>query len=223
MDSRGDGRIVHFKKPIISSSYVAFIDVLGFSHRIEDDFTGALDAYSELLDNLEFLNSLPQISLRIYSDAILVSSHELLPLVKAVHALNMLTLSANCLVRGGIGYGLHAEQESGANTFVVSQALSRAVHVEKQIKRPCVGLHNSVSVPDIFWLGDADTFLRPLLFFEGITLVNPFNLMWGESARHRVEMMREQDPEHREKHDWFLRLYDAVRMRTTLVPPQYVT
>ena len=208
-----------FGQPSVSSAYVAFIDVLGFSHRIEHDFTGTLEAYRQLLHGIAFLDPPSTVSLRIYSDALLVSSSDLLPLVKAIHALNMLTLVGDCLVRGGIGYGLHAEQQSGTNTFVVSQALSRAVETEKRIRRPCVALHDSVSIPEFFWLGDADTFLRPLLFFDGIALVNPFNIMWGVSAGHRVEMMREQYPEHREKYDWFLRLYDAVRNREVLVPP----
>jgi len=224
MESRDSGgQNEPFGQPSVSSAYVAFIDVLGFSHRIENDFAGALDAYRQLLHNVDILNPPSTVSLRIYSDALLVSSSELLPLVKAIHTLNFLTLVGDCLVRGGIGYGLHAEQESGTNTFVVSQALSRAVETEKQIRRPCVALHDSVSIPEFFWLNDADTFLRPLLFFDGIALVNPFSIMWGVSAGHRVEMMREQYPEHREKYDWFLRLYEAVRNREALVPPRYAT
>lgn len=219
MEPIEDSKIKPFEQPNVGTAYVAFLDVLGFSQRIENDFNEALDAYRELLRNVEIFKPSSSLSLRIYSDAILVSSPELVPVVKAVHTLNMLTLFGNCLIRGGIGYGLHAEEESGANTFVVSQALSRAVEVEKRIKRPCVGLHTSVNVPDIFWLGDADNYIRPLLFFDGIILVNPFNIMWGVSARHRVAMMREEYPEHREKYDWFLSLYDAVSGGENLVPP----
>ena len=218
MEPIGKSIIKPFEHPNVGTAYVAFLDVLGFSQRIENGFDEALGAYRELLRNVEMFEPSSSISLRVYSDAILVSSPELVPVIKAVHTLNMLTLFGSCLVRGGIGYGLHAEEESGANTFVVSQALSRAVEVEKRIRRPCVGLHASVDMPDIFWLNDADNYLRPLLFFDGIVLVNPFNIGWGVSARHRVAMMRDEYPEHSEKYDWFLRLYDAVSSGENLVP-----
>jgi hypothetical protein len=222
MESREDAKGEPFEDANISVAYVAVIDVLGFGRQIEDDFTTALDTYRKILHGVEILEG-HDISLSIYSDTILVSSQNFLPLVKTVQTLYMVTLFANCLMRGGIGYGLHVDQESGANTFVVSQALNRAMEVEKQIKYPCVTLHSSVSVPDIFWLEEADTLLRPLLYFEKITLVNPFNAMWGVSARNRVEKMSEQYPEHREKYDWFLRLHDAVMRREALVPPEYGT
>jgi hypothetical protein len=121
----------------------------------------------------------------------------------------MITLLQDCLIRGGIAFGKHIESTNDQDFIVVSQALVHAVAIEKSIRHPCVAIHSSVQLPD--WA--LDPRLHPLergvIRFEGIQMICPFNPLWGHSAMTRVAMLYEQHPEHAEKYDWFLRLYDA--------------
>lgn len=208
-----------------SDLYVGFVDVLGFSSRIEGDFDGAVATYRELLSRIRMMAPYQHkdVTIQVYSDSILLTSANLFPLTLTVQNLCFLTLSADCLVRGGIGFGRHAVQVTGQDTLVVSQALSRAVDMERRVGYPCVALHESVFLEDQVWVNNNDTFLRSILYFEGIRLVNPFSLVWGTSAQYRVQSMREAHPEHAENYDWFLRLFNAVIRRDirSLVPPEF--
>jgi hypothetical protein len=130
----------------------------------------------------------------------------------------MQTLFHDYLVRGGIGYGKHIEVSDKGNLYVVSQALVQAVEVEKIIKYPCVALHESVQVPADCWISEIENLYRGLLYFDGIRLVNPFNMAWGESAAIRVNMMLDECPEHRPKYEWFLKLFNAVMSDKPLIP-----
>ncbi len=205
-------------------TYVGFADILGFSHRIETDFHTAVDTYRVFLDRIRTIHDVhADVPVQIYSDSILLTSANLIHLAQAVQNLCFVALTADCLVRGGIGFGKHAVQIDGANTLVVSQALSRAVEMERRVRHPCVAFHESVILEDWVWVNDSDTFFRPILYFEGIRLVNPFSLFWGTSAQYKVQEMREAHPEHADKYDWFLRLFDAVSSRDiwSLVPPEF--
>ncbi len=62
--------------------------------------------------------------------------------------LSQRALAADCLVRGGIGFGKHAQQFDDGNLYFASEGLVHAVEVEHTVKHPCVALHDSVSVPD---------------------------------------------------------------------------
>jgi hypothetical protein len=95
--------------------------------------------------------------------------------------------------------------------------------MEKRIGHPCVALHDSVVLEDLVWLNDQDTFERPILYFDGIRLINPFTIFWGTSAQHRIRQMRDAHLEHSAKYDWLLRLFEAVSRRDiwSLVPPEF--
>jgi hypothetical protein len=51
-----------------------------------------------------------------------------------------------------------------------------------------------------------------------MTIVNPFNRYWGQSAGVRVMDLRRGHPEHSQKYDWFLSLYDDVSRNEILIP-----
>ncbi len=200
-----------FKDVNIENRFVAFVDILGFGQGIRNDFESVLDAYEYVLDSIYTVNDLhPDVSLRIYSDALLLTSTSLGRLIREVQSIQMHTLFNDCLVRGGIGYGKHIEVTDKSNLYVVSQALVQAVEIEKTIKYPCVALHESIEVPMRWWQPDIRNIFRGLLYFDGLRIVNPFNMMWGTSAATRVNMMLAHCPEHKQKYEWFLRLFDAV-------------
>jgi hypothetical protein len=127
----------------------------------------------------------------------------------------------NALIRGGIGFGKHVEVHEAGNAYVVSEALTRAVEVEKHIGYPCVGLHESVDVPSDWW--QLPNLARPIVHFEGLTFVNPFGAFWYRSAAGRVQVLKARYPDQHVKHDWFLRLYESFENDVALVPPEFTS
>jgi hypothetical protein len=200
------------------NQYVAFLDVLGFGALIRRDYTAALPLYAEFSKRVGMAPGVGAASVRIISDSIIVVGAELRHVVHTANQLCFAALSGDFLIRGGIAFGRHAEAQEEGNLLVVSEPLGRAVEVEKTVRHPCIALDSSVTVPLEAWRFKASSFSRPLLFFEGRWVVNPFSLMWGESAAHRVAAMKEQHPEHSEKYEWFLRLYEAVRSGAIVWP-----
>jgi hypothetical protein len=170
--------------------YVAFLDVLGFGALILRDYSAALKHYVEFSKVAGPGTEIGAASVRIISDSIIVVGAELRDVVHAANQLCQAALYADFLIRGGIAFGHHAEWQEDNNLFVVSEPLVHAVEVEKTVGHPCIALHSSVTVPPEAWRFKASSFERPLLFFEGRWIVNPFSLIWGTSAAHRVEMMK---------------------------------
>jgi hypothetical protein len=125
------------------------------------------------------------------------------------------------MLRGGVASGLHTEANSGQDTYVVSEPLTRAVALEKTVSNPCVALDDSIAVPDRWWPLDFPNVHRPILWFDGRRIVNPFHRYWYRSGQIRAFELRERSPSHSSKYDWFLRLYDAVGSNEPLIPPEY--
>lgn len=201
--------------------YVAFVDVLGFGTQVLNDFDGAFQAYREILNNWRWHYKFsPDVPARIYSDAILLTSSNLGQIIGAVVMLNMVTLMGDCLIRGGIGKGRHIEAVDGDNVYVVSEALTKAVQLEKSIGWPCVALCEDITIPRERWNLKHKNIQRGLLYFDNLTIVNPLNLSWGRSAQTRVCQLASAYPEHQSKYDWFLRLTEAIFSDVQLVPPE---
>jgi hypothetical protein len=209
------GQIKIFDRDKVSGQYCAFIDILGFGDATQNDLPAVLSKYEKLLESTEFLQSLgPKVRFSVYSDSFVLVSHELAPLIASAQSLVWLLLVEDCIVRGGIAYGDHAEGEKNGIRFIVSAGISKAAAIEKTIKWPCVAIHPDIEIPDEFWVQET----RPLLFFEGIRLVSPFTLYWFQSASLRVQKLAEQYPQHAGKYEWFLRLYEAAKA-DALIPP----
>lgn len=199
-----------FNSEQASNRYVAFVDILGFGRRVLDEFDTVLNVYRELLDRQPILKDRHKtVSIRIFSDAFVVTAETFQALIPVVVGLHMITLLQDCLIRGGIGFGKYVEARDERDFIVVSQGLVHAVSVEKSVRHPCVAIHPSVQLPE--WA--LDPRLHPLergvIRFDGIPMICPFNPLWGHSAMTRVAMLYEQHPEHAEKYDWFLKLYES--------------
>lgn len=203
-----------------TEQYVGLLDVLGWNRYVKTDFKRAVEVYDWILDNCDFVKGLTNVpSMRIFSDSILLVSSELSSIVAAANTLQYAALFQDCLLRGGIARGKHVELGSQAQLYVVSEALTHAATLEKEVKKPCIVLDPGI-VPRIPSpvLRTINPFQRLILFFDGLWIVNPFNIAWGVSAATRVTQLKERYPEHSDKYNWFLSLYDTVKSWGPLEP-----
>jgi len=205
-----------------TEQYVGYIDILGWSRYVKTDFKNAVKIYDSILEPCDLILKKDlgkSTSIRIFSDAILLVSENLDPILRLANSLQFIVLLQDCLLRGGIARGKHIEFSDQAQLYVVSEPLVRAAELEKEVKKPCIVLDSAALPPiPLDKLKEIPPILRQLLFFEGIWIVNPFNVMWGTSAEMRVTQLKERYPQYSDKYDWFLRLYNAVKSGAPLVP-----
>jgi hypothetical protein len=203
--------------------HVAFLDVLGFSAKVLSDFNGTVSLYEELVSGWQIHNRVySQVQLTIYSDSMILVSNELPPLLQAVTSLHMITMGLSCMLRGGIATGLHVSSSGGQDIYVVSEPLTRAAALEKIVRDPCVAIHESVEIPDRWWPANLPNVHRPILWYEGRRIVNPFHRYWYRSGQIRAKELRALYLDHRSKYDWFIRLYEAVGREDPLIPPELI-
>jgi hypothetical protein len=211
-------RIKIFDRNQVSGRYCAFVDILGFGAATESDLPSVLRMYEVLLDNVDFvLAAKPPVQVSVYSDSFVLVSPELAPLIVSVRTLLFILMMNNCLTRGGIAYGEHAEGEKAGTKCIVSAAISKAVKLEKEVKWPCVALHPEIQIPDEAWAQSG----RTLLYFDGLRIVNPFSIGLYKSAGGRVMNMKKEYPQHSAKYDWFLRLFEA-HAKERLIPEEVI-
>ena len=214
-----------FNDDSIPFKYVAFCDVLGFSYAVLNHFEQTIKLYKEFKERISDWPFPDKVEVSVYSDSILIVCDKLDPLLYAVQSLCFATLTQNWLIRGGIAYGKYWEDRSNGNLFVVSDALVRAVKLESTIKVPAIALSPEVEIPLPSWIPRFadDLFSSPILHFDGLNIVNPFNRFWFKSAINRVVQLQDAYPQHNDKYNWFLSLADAVEANDFLVPQSVVT
>ncbi|HYG97484.1 MAG TPA: hypothetical protein VD837_00020 [Terriglobales bacterium] len=199
--------------------YVAFCDILGFSNRVLADFDGTLEVYQQFGAEMASFSA-KEVQATMYSDAILITATSLAPALIAVQHLWFLALTNDLMIRGAITKGRYWEQRQGNHLLVASDALVRAVKLEKAVGVPAVVIADDIDIPDTYWLTRfAKPFETALLHFRDRNIVNPFNTMWGASAANRASILMAESPEHRDKYLWFLALHKAVQNGQELIPP----
>jgi|SRR5712664_3084320 len=203
--------------------YVGFCDILGFSNRILTDFDGTVEIYKQFGD---VLTSVPAkgeegVEITVYSDAVLVTGQALGRVAGAIQNVWFLALAHNLMIRGAITKGRYWEQRQGNHMFVASDALVRAVKLERSVGIPAVVIADDIEIPDAFWVHRFANglYVTPILHFRDRNIVNPFNLMWCRSAGDRARRLMADSPTHRDKYLWFLALHEAVTNGQELVPP----
>lgn len=203
----------------IDNRYVGFCDILGFSNRILTDFDKTLEVYKSFGESL---SSMPAegAETTIYSDAVLVTSESLSRVLSAIQRLWFVALVNDLMIRGAITKGRYWEQHKGNHMFVASDALVRAVKLERSVGVPAVVISDDLEVPDELWLCRfmQGVFITPVLHFRDRNIVNPFNLMWFRSARDRASRLMTENPLHKDKYLWFLALHEAVASGQDLIP-----
>jgi len=168
--------------------------------------------------------SVSDVKVTMYSDSILIVGKTLETVLGAVQGLWFFALGSDFMIRGAITKGHYWERRQGNDMLVVSDALVRAVKLEKVVSVPAVVLADDIEIPDGLWLkqftGNGNGIVATsLLHFRDRNIVNPFNSFWLLSAGNRATILMEMSPSHRDKYLWFLALHEAVTERRTLVPP----
>lgn len=200
--------------------YVGFCDVLGFSAAVLNNFDATIALYQQFRQDVRGWPFPAKAKVSVYSDSILVVGDELPPVLHTIVALQWAALTQDWLVRGGVAYGRYWEEKEDGNLFVVSDAIVRAVALEKSVKVPAVALSEDIALGIEAWVPrfEYGVFKAPLLFFDGRTIVNPFNSYWFASAVLRARRLLTEHPSHKEKYEWFLLLAEAVARDDVLVP-----
>lgn len=210
----------------IKQRYVAFCDVLGFSDAVKKDFISASKVYLDFINHVRLMEPIGTAEVTVYSDSIIVSSDELEPVLSKVQLLWWSALTNNWLIRGGVSYGRVWQHQTDKDLFVVSEPLVKAAQFEKSVRVPAVLIDPAIEIPPELWMarfanGPLST---PILHFNGMNIVNPFNNFWYQSAYHRVEQMIEDYPQHSDKYYWFLALAGYVGSSSSpLVPMDVLT
>jgi len=204
--------------------YVGFCDILGFSNRILTDFDRTLKTYRQFG---VFLSGSPVKGAQVtmYSDAVLITGESLGWILSAVQTLWFVALAHDLMIRGAITKGRYWEQRLGNHLLVASDAVVRAVKLERSIGVPAVFIADDVEISDELWLNrfHRGLFETPLLHFRDRNIVNPFNTFWFASAAARASQLMEDSPSHRDKYLWFLALHKAVSDGQELIPPDVLT
>lgn len=100
----------------------------------------------------------------------------------------------------------------------MSEALVRAVAVEKTVRSPCIALDERIVPPPGAWFPYENNLHRALLYYESRWLVSPLSVAWGVSAATRVENLKAEYPEHSDKYDWFLEFHRHIFDEEPLIP-----
>lgn len=208
----------------VKNRYVAYMDILGWSDKVDSDFGATLELYDELITSV---NDVQEISenppvIRIVSDSIIVVSDDLRRVLRTTNLFLHSALVYDCLLRGGIAFGKHCELANQGNLFVLSEALVAAAKIERAVSYPCVAVHPDLiqasSYPE---LASIPLLTRLVLFYDGVWLVNPFNVMWLTSAASHASYLKELHPKHAAKYDWFLGLYDTFTSGASMLPESF--
>ena len=208
-----------FKGIIPEQKYVAFVDILGFSKSVENNYDKMITIYQKILERLkDTTDYIPEVSVKIFSDSLLLVSTKLGNIVTMVNLLHFATLSENWMIRGGIGFGNHIELDDSGDYYVLSHGLIEAVSIEKEIRNPCVAVSSRINVPAHWWNPLESNYVRGLLYYNDRIIVNPFGIMWGHSAMTRASLLLDEYPEYAEKYSWFINLYNAVNSDNPLIP-----
>lgn len=207
-----------------TQKYVAFCDILGFSAEVLSNFEKTLKVYKDYKQKIGEFPFTENVSISIYSDSILIVGDELYSVLQSAQLLLWVTLSNGWLIRGGVAKGNYWKESDENNLYIVSEALVKAVDIEKKIKYPAIGVSDEIELGLEYWVPyfQYGVFSSAILFHNGITIVNPFTNYWFNSAEGHVLSMLERNPKHKEKYSWFLSLVSTVRNNECLVPESII-
>jgi hypothetical protein len=137
--------------------YVGFVDVLGFGDLVLRDYSEASRTYGAIVRASRILRerfpkNMPAYAhhlseIQFWSDSAVVVSSDLRAVIEGCQDLQTgALLAAHTLVRGCIAKGGHADYRTEGDTFVVSDALARAVRGEKAAHHPRIVLDRESGV-----------------------------------------------------------------------------
>ena len=203
----------------IENKYVAYCDILGFSNSVINDFDKVITIYKDFrteIDKYDFL----ELKISIYSDSILIIANDIIEITKAVQILLWTTLRYNWIIRGGIAYGKHWKESDENNLFIVSEALVKAVNLEKIINHPIVVISDEINLGMEYWiLGFYHTvFDLPIINYDNHNIVNPFNNYWFKSAEITINNLKDKYIDHTHKYEYLLGIIKAIKANKEFIP-----
>lgn len=204
--------------------FVAYCDILGFSTRVRADFDDTTELYETFARLLTQLES-KETRTSIFSDSIIITSKDLMRLVEVVNVLWFAAQTHFFIIRGGIARGRIWQKITPYHTQLVSDALIRAVEIEKSVRHPAVVIDESIDVGLNFWIPrfSEGSAIAPVLYYQNLKIVSPFGRYWFASALPRYQHLKEAaGAQHYHKYDWLIGLHEAVRNDEDLVPPHII-
>ncbi|HXS37260.1 MAG TPA: hypothetical protein VN721_11215 [Flavipsychrobacter sp.] len=208
----------------IGNKYVAFCDILGFSNLVLNEFDKTIRIYRDFRIEIDKRNELIGILVSVYSDSIIIVDDDLMKVAEAAQLLQWTTLRHGWLVRGGIGYGKHWKESNNNNLFIVSEALVKAVNIEKSIKYPVIAIDSGIKIGLEYWLHGFvhSVFDLPIIHHLSTTIINPFNNYWFKSAEIKLKKLRSCNENHIHKYDYLLELIEAINLRQSFLPQEII-
>lgn len=201
--------------------YVAYCDILGFSNAVTTDFENTVKIYRQFKEELKMSEIFQEIEVSVVSDSIMIVGDKLIKVAEVVQILILWTASRKeWLVRGGIAYGRHWKQIDGSNILIVSEALVKAVNIEKVILHPIVVISNEIPLGLEYW-GHAfgnSVFSLPIINYDNNNIVNPFNNYWFKSVEIILHQLKSKHQVHSSKYDYLLKLIDAIKGKGCFIP-----
>jgi hypothetical protein len=145
---------------------------------------------------------------------------KLVDVAKTVQTLLWRTLRYNWVVRGGIAYGKHWKESDENNLYVVSEALVKAVTIEKTIKHPIIAISNEIKLGLEYWLYgfNHSVFDLPIIHYDNSNIVNPFNNYWFKSAELKLNELKSKHAKHADKYEYFLKMIEDIKNHKEFVP-----
>lgn len=197
--------------------YLAFIDVLGASEKWLEDFDKTKQEYLDVIDDVFYLvpaETRNRVAISVVSDSFIVESEELLGVIVVGQLMHMQAMQRhNWMLRGGLSFGRHQEIRDDKGMQVMSEALVRAVAIEKNTRMPRVEIDSRITIPERERWEKEHPFLRPYIDYDGRLQINPFNVAWGSSFAFRVKCLKEDYPAYSDKYDWFLDLHQYMKQQ----------
>lgn len=203
----------------ISNKYVGYCDILGFSNAVKSKFDETIKLYEDFKKFSQFFRELG-IDISVYSDSIMVVGDSVFSVASAIQVIHWITLRNNWLIRGGIAYGKHWKESDENNLLIVSEALVKAVDIEKNINYPIVAISEDINIDHNYWL----PLLRcqfgewPIIYIDQRNIVNPMCKYWFKSAIGQLNRLKNKHPQHSVKYDYLLKIFDDMNLRKPIFP-----
>lgn len=207
----------------IENKYVAFCDILGFSNSVISEFEEIAERYNQFKEEVKGHGFL-SLKISIYSDSIMIVGNDLIEVCQVVQILLWTTLRYDWIVRGGIGFGKHWKESDDNNLYVVSEALVKAVTIEKTIKHPIIAISDEINLGLEYWIhGFTNTvFDLPIIHYDNMNIVNPFNNYWFASAEIKLTKKKNEHVEHASKYEYLLKLIEDIKACKEFVPKSII-
>lgn len=207
----------------VEHKYVAFCDLLGFSNAILTDFDKVLLIYQDFNKALDGHRAIFS-DVGLFSDAVVITSDSLEEVCSAVQILYAVCIRHGFLMRGGVGYGKHWKRMTSNDILLASEALVKAVSIEKSHKKPVIIIDPQIKLTfENCWIDSfRDFFEMPILYYEGDIIINPFGMYFYNTGIHLLKDLKAQNPRFADKYDYLLGIADAKENNYSFAPPEVI-